>query len=397
MKISRLTLGEIQNQSNHKIRSDEVSDCIRLILERLAKGLIDKVGKECRPDDGAIIDVHNTFQRYTLAVIFYTVYKKDGVINFNLNEFDSWTTMMDEGARSIMNPVVCISIMFPFMRPLCTFLAQFDKVGFMVQKVLHYIEKSTDLNRSAREYHNRHQKRLSLTVENHRERSFEDLKRSGKFERRLIDTIIDAYLEKRINYRDFVGSTFFLLLAGFETTADTITCLIWHLAKNQEIQEKMRKAIQTEGIDADYVVWCIQETIRWHPAVPLGTGRILSEDIQVNGILYPKGAFVMPSTHSIHHDDRIWPEADKFKPERWANSSEFHPAAFMGFGLGPRNCLGGKMAIHEIKLVMQMVLTKFKIEPCSETPDSYEFTSPGLIYTILDNPIKVKFSFLPTS
>lgn len=375
---------------NHKVRSDEVSADIKLIIERLSRSLDNKLDKaeSASGKRSIVLDVHDTFQRYTLAVIFLITYKRDNMIDFDA-EVDNWVNVMEQGARNISNPIVTTAIMFPFLRSHCRFLVQFHKVGQLQVKVIDYIIKATDINRVAREAHSKIQKRLSVTTGS-KERSFSELKRQGDFKRRLVDTIIDSFIEKRIKYDEFIGSTLFLLLAGFETTADTITCLVWHLAREPKIQEKLREALRERGIDDEYVMWCILETVRWHPAVPLGTGRILSEDVTVNGLMVPKGSFVMPSTHSIHHDSTIWPEADKFDPERWRYQSTFHPAAFMGFGLGPRNCVGGKLAIHEIKLVMQLLLSKYRIERCPETTEEYNFSSPGLVYTILDQPIKVR-------
>lgn len=336
-----------------------------------------------------IVDVYDTFQRFSLAVIFLITYKRDNLINFDAKH-DHWTKCLEEGARNISNPLVSVALMFPFLRPLCRFLTQFHSVGQIQIKIIDYVIEATDINRVAREVHQKIQRRMSLT-EGYKERQFNEMKSQGSYKRRLVDTIIDAFIEKKITYNDFIGSTLFLLLAGFETTADTITCLVWQLALNQDIQDKLRRTILQEGIDCDYLLWCIMETVRWHPAVPLGTGRILTEDIEINGYFLPKGAFVMPSTYSIHHDPSIWPDCDKFKPERWRDAALFHPAAFMGFGLGPRNCVGGKLAIHEIKLVTQMLLSKFRIEKCDETAREYKFSSPGLVYTLLDEPIKVRF------
>lgn len=376
--------------SNHKVRSDEVSSDIKNIIEQLSDSLDNKMSRarEEHGENSFILDVYDTFQRFTLAVIFLITYKRDNLVDFNA-KVDQWTDSLETGARNISNPLVSVALMFPFLRPICGFLTQFHGVGYIQIKIIDYIIEATDINRVAREAHQKIQRKMSIT-EGYKERQFDELKSQGLYKRRLVDTIIDAFIEKKITYDDFIGSTLFLLLAGFETTADTITCLVWQLALNQDIQDKLRKTILEEGLDADYVLWCIMETVRWHPAVPLGTGRILTEDIDINGYLLPKGAFVMPSTYSIHHDPSIWPDCDEFKPERWRDSALFHPAAFMGFGLGPRNCVGGKLAIHEIKLLTQMLLSKFRIEKCDETADEYEFSSPGLLYTLLDQPIKVR-------
>lgn len=353
---------------------------------------LDRRVKQAQEETGRktlIIDVHDTFHRFALAIIFLITYKRDNLIDFDA-KYESWTAAMDAGARDISNPLITLALMFPFLRPICGFIAQFHSVGKIQTKIIDYVIQATDINRVAREAHQKIQRKMSMT-EGYKERQFHELKSEGMYKRRLVDNIIDAFIEKKITYDDFIGSALFLLLAGFETTADTITCLVWNLAMHQDVQDQLRKTILEESIDADYVLWCIMETVRWHPAVPLGTGRILNEDVEINGYFLPKGAFVMPSTYSIHHDPNIWPDCDEFKPERWRHSDLFHPAAFMGFGLGPRNCVGGKLAIHEIKLVIQMLLSKFRVEKCDETSEEYRFSSPGLIYTTLDSPIKVRF------
>lgn len=368
-----------------------MSSDIELILSQLIDGLefrFDKVVADEAGQKSIIMDTRDMFQRYTLAVIFLVTYKRDGEINFRADK-DEWVEHMEVAARSITNPFVALSVMFPFIRSICEFLIQFHPLGKLRDSIVDYITEATDINLLAREQHDKIQRKLSIETGS-QERPFCELKQTKTFKRRLVDTIIDAFMDKKIMYHDFIGSTLFLLLAGFETTADTITCLIWQLAQNPDIQEKLRKDIENKSIESDYLAWCIQETIRWHPAVPLGTGRILGEDVTVNGLFLAKGTFVMPATYSIHHDSSIWPNADDFKPERWENSGDFHPAAFMGFGLGPRNCVGGKLAVHEIKLVITTMLSKYRIEKCNETSDGYNWSSPGLLYTNLDEPIIVR-------
>lgn len=372
------------------MRSDEVSDDIKSVLDQLTESLEFKVNEAAREsgEQALVLDVHDTFQRYSLAVIFLITYKKNNIVDFYAKS-DHWVNLVDRGSRDILNPLVPLAIAFPFLRPFCSFLVQFSPVGTFLAKLTDYVIQAADLNRVARDHHDKLQRRLSVQT-GYKERRFSDVLKQGEFKRRLVDTIIDSFVDKKLSYDHFVGSTLFLVLAGFETTADTITCLVWHLAQQPEIQERLRECVLREGIDGSYLMWCIQETVRWHPAVPLGTGRVLGEDVNVNGLHLPKGTFVMPSTHSIHHDPAIWAKPDQFDPDRWHYQSIFHPAAFMGFGLGPRNCVGGKLAIHEIKLVMQMLLTRYRIEKCHQTCDEYSFSSPGLIYTLLDQPIKVK-------
>lgn len=377
------------------MRGDEVSSGIEQVIEQLVDSIeyrLEKAEKETKRRS-YIMDAHNTAQRLALGVIFLVMYKQDNIIDFKA-ERDSWTEQFHEASKIILNPVTLISLALPFLRSMATFLIQFHTVGQMNLRIVDYINQAADLHRAARERFSAMQRRLSIET-GAKERPFSELKSQPGFKRRMIDGVIDALVEKKITHDQFIGSAHFLLLAGFETTAGTITCLLWQLAQHPEVEAKLRTALLDKGIDAEYVTWCIMETVRWHPPVILGAGRIIGENLTTSdGILIPKGSFVFPSPYSIHHDDTIWPNADQFIPERWRDSSSFHPAAFMGFGLGPRNCVGGKMALHEIKLVLKALLTNYKIEKCSETVDDYNFSAPGLLYTIPDQPIKVRLSAL---
>ena len=368
---------------------------LEYILGRLAEGLEHRFKRaklNTDGEDGSFkLNVGDMAQRFTLGVIFSLTYKRDDEIDF-IAEHDTWATQMEQASQQILHPVVGLAVSLPFFRPIAQFLIEFHTLGRLNSRIVDFINKATDSNRVAREQHEKIQRRESNASADYKEKPFSSLKGTPNFKRRLVDTIIDAYVEKRISYETYVGSVQFLLLAGFETTADTITCIIWQLSQNPQIQEKLRRAFQAEGLDAEYVTWVINESLRWHPPVPLGTGRILGEDVTVNGTFLAKGTFVMPSAYSIHHDKSIWGEnADEFFPERWRDSKNFHPAAFVAFGLGPRNCIGGKLAVHEIKMMLQLVLSKYKLEKCSETPEEWSFSSPGMIYTTLDQDIYVKF------
>lgn len=386
--------------SNHKVRSDEVSSDIDSVVGQLAAAMERRANKALKATGGKsssfVVDAKDMLDRYALAVIFLITYKQADLIDFDADQ-DVWVNNIDTASRGIPNPVIHASMMFPFTRPLCKFLAQFHIVGKIQLEIVDYIVKATDINRVAREQHAKLQKKLSLSEPGSKERSFSEVKSTGIFKRRLVDTIIDAFLDKRIHYDNFIGSLLFLMLAGFKTTSDTIAALVWRLAKNPDIQERLRNTLWKEGIDADYVVWCINETVRLHPAVPLAAGRILGEDVELNGQFYAKGIHIMPATYSIHRDPKIWPEPERFNPDRWRDQANFHPAAFMGFGLGPRNCLGGKLAVHETKLVIRMILNNYKLEVCDKTPDEWRFSSPGLFFTLNDEPINIRFSPLAKS
>lgn len=370
-----------------KVRSNVVTDDVR----RNATQLRDAIEHRRRKtqSDQVVIDVSDLFKRYTLSVIFLTGFKQEDIIDWYADK-DVWVEAFLNASMQVVNPFVQLGIMFPFLRSTIDSIGKLHAVGKIDSVLYDFLTKALDAHKSALDQHVKSERRLS-TLTGRKERKFSDVDKSAGFTRRLVDNVIDLYMEKKITHTDFMSSMIFLVLAGFETTADTLTCLSWHLAHKPHIQDKFRQAILDEGIEAEYVHWCIMETVRWHPAVPLGTGRVLSHDINVNGLYLPKDTFIMVNTTAIHHNESIWPRASEFLPERWQDASTFHPAAFVGFGLGPRNCVGAKLAMHEIKLVMRELLAHYRIEVCDETCSSYEFSSPGLIFTTVDEPIKLRF------
>lgn len=368
------------------MRSDEVSSDIEQVIEQFILALERKLDQAERLTGKreVILNAHNYAQRVTLAVIFLVMYKKENIIDFDAIE-DNWTETFERAELSVLHPIVKLALALPFLLPYVIWIMRFHPFGQLSLRITEYINQADDLHQAAKERYDK--------IHGAKGVPFRESKNQPGFKRRLIDGFIDALKEGKINKEQFVGSANFLLMAAFETTAVAVTCLLWQLAQHPDVQSKLRDTIITEGIDGDFVVWCIMESIRCHPPAPLGTGRVIGEDITTNdGLFIPKGTFVMASIYSIHHDEDIWPEHDKFLPERWRYSSKFHPAAFMGFGLGPRNCVGGKMAMHEIKLILKAILIRYQVSKCEQTPDQYNFTSPGMIYSVPDEPVKLQFT-----
>lgn len=317
------------------------------------------------------LDLEDIFDRYTMAVIFSIGYKQDNVIDFYADE-DKLVKSFVDGKREADNKLFGLPVIFPFLRPISYILYNYNKFGKMRDKIVGYMEKIITARVAA-------SKKSSPEL-------------GTRQKRRFVDALMDAYMEKKITRDDLMGNMWGIMFAGYVTTSDTCTNLFWQLAMNPDAQEKLREVIIRDGVDADYVSWCIHEGIRWHPAAPLGAGRELGHDVEVNGVLYPAGTYVIASVPSIHRDPKLWPEPDKFKPERWADRRNFHPAAFMGFGLGPRNCPGGNLAIQEIKMVLEMILTKYQVKKCKKTIENYEFSSPLMFLSYLDKPVILEFT-----
>lgn len=100
----------------------------------------------------------------------------------------------------------------------------------------------------------------------------------------------------------------------------------------------------------------------------------------------PRGCNIGLATHVLHRDPTIYFEPDSFKPERFLGIDQYHPYAFVGFSAGPRNCIGQKFAMLELKSTLAKLLRAFEFRPV----DGY---APILVHSLImksTNGIKVK-------
>jgi cytochrome P450 len=119
------------------------------------------------------------------------------------------------------------------------------------------------------------------------------------------------------------------LAAGYDTTAHTLAWAAWHLAAAPAWRRE-------EGLPA-----VIDETLRLYPAGWIGS-RVCARDVVVAGTPVRAGSLVLYSPFLTHHDPDLWPDADVFRPDRFA---EGRPAwGFLPFSAGRRTCLGAHLA-----------------------------------------------------
>ena len=209
--------------------------------------------------------------------------------------------------------------------------------------------------------------------------------------------MIDQFCEGKLTRTEFFNSTFFLLFAADKTTADALSKLIYHLAIYQDVQTKLRNLLLTEGIETEYLQWVIDESLRLFPPVMFGCSRTTARDFQTESGLIPAGVFVHTNAWTIHRLPEYWgPDAEEFKPERWRDAKNFHPMQYLAFGAGKRNCPGKDFALQEIKMLIDVLLRKFKFEKSSKTSECLDFEAPFFIFTIFDQPTNIKISRIGT-
>jgi len=170
---------------------------------------------------------------------------------------------------------------------------------------------------------------------------------------------------------DVVGNVATLLIAGEDTTASSLTWLVWLLVQNPDALQRARAevlqhapdpaAFSIEQMDAlDYVEACAQEAMRLKPATPFIPLETLS-DREVNGVLVPAGTLLFCLVRHDCMDDKLFPQAGRFLPERWLPGGDALRQAVLPFGAGARMCPGRYLSLLEIKVAIAMLLASFDV------------------------------------
>ena len=89
--------------------------------------------------------------------------------------------------------------------------------------------------------------------------------------------------------------------------------------------------------------------------------RQATKDCTIKGLHIKKGTSVFIPVYSIHRDPEYYPDPDKFDPERFNPEAKQSrdPYAYEPFGHGPRNCIGMRFALFEMKMILARILKKF--------------------------------------
>ncbi|XP_037938141.1 probable cytochrome P450 4s3 isoform X2 [Teleopsis dalmanni] len=157
------------------------------------------------------------------------------------------------------------------------------------------------------------------------------------------------------------------MFEGHDTTSSAIAFAIYLLSQHADVQQKAyEEAVELEGREKEsmhYLEAVIKETLRIYPSVPFFSRKI-TEDTQIGNITVPKGASISSLVYLVHRDESNFKDPEKFDPERFLTAEkDLHPYAFVAFSAGPRNCIGQKFAMLELKCSLSYLLRNFEFLP----------------------------------
>jgi cytochrome P450 family 135 len=149
-----------------------------------------------------------------------------------------------------------------------------------------------------------------------------------------------------------------LLVAGHETTATSIAWA-FDLLLHEPEKLALLKDDLARGEDG-YLDAVIKETLRIRPVVP-GVVRKLTRPFELRGYELPVGTRVAPNIYLTHRNPAVFPEPDRFLPERFLDGGA-DTYSWIPFGGGIRRCLGASFAMYEMKVVIPEILRRVEIE-----------------------------------
>nr|AAH77308.1 Cyp27a1-prov protein [Xenopus laevis] len=204
-----------------------------------------------------------------------------------------------------------------------------------------------------------------------------------------------------LNIGEVYGSVCELLLAGVDTTSNTLCWSMYHLARDPELQqavyEEVSSAVPMDRIPVAEDIskmpllrGVIKETLRLYPVVPTN-GRIVSEkDVKIGEYRFPKNTLFVLCHFAIARDEENFEDPLKFQPQRWLRDGgmKHHPFSSIPFGYGVRACVGKRIAQLEMHLALSRIIRIFELRP---DPKGGDIKTIARILLTPNKPVNLQF------
>ena len=207
---------------------------------------------------------------------------------------------------------------------------------------------------------------------------------------------------------EIVSAIMTTILAGYETTSNTLSYTAYLLALNPTIQDNLVKEINDyyeanpdpslydAAENIEYVNMVLCESLRMFPPAPRTSRECNKTCAITDDLVVEEGIVISFPIFSLHHNAEYWPNPEKFDPERFnPNNEQSYPTfAYLPFGEGPRNCIGKRLALLEAKMTLVAILKDLQFKRCADTEVPLDLRvgvtmspSNGIKLSIVSNPV----------
>ncbi|EDO36004.1 predicted protein, partial [Nematostella vectensis] len=352
----------------------KIKQVVPLISES-CRILVEQLGQACK--DGKSVDVCRTYVKFTMETIVSTAFGIDCQTQTNPNDQFLSNAQRYFGKPS---PFTILAVLFPYLQPIISVMVRRLGLGRQTEigkSVMFIVDAARQIIKHRRETGSKGVKYLH----------FPQGEPSGPRKKDLLEILLsaettddDGKRKNKLSDDEIVAQCFTFILAGFQNTSNTMAFTSYLLALNPDKQDRLIEEIDdvaaTVGDNFDYdtvlgmeyLDMVVQEALRLYPP-GFRLGRTCNQSCTINGQFFPKGCLVMIPVYAIHRDPEIWPEPEKFQPERFTAEAKQarHPYAYLPFGEGPRNCIGMRFALLKVKMALVYILRHYRLERCPET------------------------------
>ena len=203
---------------------------------------------------------------------------------------------------------------------------------------------------------------------------------AGPAHESLLSVLIAAQRAGVMSRDQLVQEIRTFLLAGHVTTAQTIACALWLLARRPGLQDRLGQEVDRvlggrspQAADVPQLAFCemvFLETLRLYPPVWL-FGRHALRDVQLDGHTIEAGKDLVICLWLLHRNAQFFPEPDTFNPDRWQNDARARlpRCVYLPFSTGARSCLGETFATMESILVLASIAQQWRFRELPGSPD----------------------------
>ncbi|XP_065086559.1 probable cytochrome P450 4ac1 [Ochlerotatus camptorhynchus] len=221
----------------------------------------------------------------------------------------------------------------------------------------------------------------------------------------LLDTLLASEAKDQIDEEGIREEVDTFMFEGHDTTASAFTFIFLVIANHQNAQQQLFEEIEAmiesrvdprdspfdikDYNDLKYMDRVIKECLRLYPPVPF-ISRAVVDDAWFGDRFIPKDSMANVHIYDLHRDPEQFPDPERFDPDRFLPEQveRRNPYAYVPFSAGPRNCIGQRFAMLELKAILTAVLREFRVLPVTKR-EEVVFVADMVLRA--RDPIKVKF------
>ncbi|VDI18298.1 Hypothetical predicted protein, partial [Mytilus galloprovincialis] len=297
-KFLRSTISPTFSSGKLKLMVPKIQRCCTDLVENIQQ----------HSDQGEPVDMKEVCGAYTMDVIASTAFGID--VNSKKNPNNAFVKHAKQAALGqIFKPQLLIIMIFPFVKNWFTVRFADKEIGEFFKSV---VESASELRKKGQEVYNDF---LQLMLTARRDENQSEYFTTGD---------LKEFKNRGLNDMELIENAVTFFIAGYDTTANTLSFACYCLATNKDVQDKCIEEIdnilhgespQIEDLSKlEYLDRFFNEVLRLHGAA-LRFSREGKQDITVKGVYIPKDIDVSVPIYALHRNPLYWPDPEKFDPD----------------------------------------------------------------------------------